>query len=111
MNCQGLFLIDGDAGTLLAHSLFTDVLKHLDRARKELSKILQVDPSNDYALSMDLRLHTLILVVRNADITARYQCYLDSFRPSGAPSPTTMVIILQKKASPSWRKTRKTPRN
>ena len=87
MNCQGLFLIDGDAGTLLGHTLFTDVIKHLDNAREQLSTIPQANPANDYSLKMDLRLHTLILVVRNADITSRYQCYLDSFRPEWHSKP------------------------
>jgi hypothetical protein len=86
MNCQGLFIISGDAGTALASALFNRIIKHLQAADRQLSAMTN-SAGADAVKALDLRINALILVVRNADITARYQAFLDRFRPEWSSRP------------------------
>lgn len=84
MNCQGLFIISGDAGTRIASALFKEAIAQLSSAHKSLQLIKDPAPA---VKALDLRVQTLILVIRNADITARYQAFLDRFRPEWSSRP------------------------
>jgi hypothetical protein len=81
MNVQGLYAISGDAGTNLANDLFQHTIDHLKAAHSALQNLLEENPKLDEIKALDLRIQALILVVKNADLTARYQCYLDKFAP------------------------------
>jgi hypothetical protein len=87
MNLQGLYAISGDAGTRLAHDLFAHTIKHLASARGELKVILGTNEKLAEISALDLRIQALILVIKNADITARYQAYLEHFTPGCALRP------------------------
>ncbi len=86
MNLQGLYAISGDAGTALAHDLFQHVIAHLKSAHEQLQTLLTATDKDDIK-ALDLRVQALILVTRNADITARYQACLDRFRPEWSSRP------------------------
>ncbi len=87
MNLQGLYAISGDAGTNLANDLFQHTIEHLRAARRQLATILAAKGAPASVQALDLRLQALILVTKNADITARYQAYLDRFRPEWQSRP------------------------
>jgi hypothetical protein len=87
MNLQGLYAISGDAGTNLAHDIFQHVLENLRDAHGKLQALLASNGKPEEVKTLDLRIQALILVVKNADITARYQDYLEHFTPGWSLRP------------------------
>ena len=87
MNVQGLFAINGDAGTAQADALFRSAIKSLRHATQELDAIKASAPEEGVIGALNLRIQALILVIQNADITARYQAFLDRFRPEWMSRP------------------------
>ncbi len=87
MNLQGLYAISGDAGTNLAQQIFEHVEEHLRGAHEQLQTLLNSNGKLEEVKTLDLRIQALILVVKNAEITARYQNYLEHFTPGWSLRP------------------------
>jgi hypothetical protein len=91
MELQGNYLIYGPASAWLAGRMFDDAVRHLELARAALKSAIACAPDDRKTGlgRLDNRLHALALTIRNANLTAQYQEFLDSMKqtPQSRPDP------------------------